>query len=128
MKRVFLYAVPLLLGAFAVMSRTPPEASETLAQGDQEEIVVDETLPDTVTDEQLQVYIDVYSAMQMDHSLTLEDAIVPHHLTMDEFRSIERRVQNKSRLVTKVRAALLEQATKRSAFSEPRGATSSAAP
>jgi hypothetical protein len=120
-----LFAIPVLLGAFSVMSRTTPEAPEHIAQ---KEPVVEESDADEISDEQLKTYIAVYSAMQLDHSLTLEDALKPHNVTMEEFRGIERHVQNKSRLVAKVRAALLEQATQRSAFSEPHASTSAPQP
>jgi hypothetical protein len=125
-RRVILYAIPVLLGAFSVMSHAPDETPQQFVQN--EEVVDEQPGPDDVTDEQLQTYIAVYSAMQLDHSLTLEDALTPHELTLEEFRSIERRVQTKSRLVAKVRDALLEQATQRSAFSEPRGGSAAAQP
>ena len=127
MRRAFLYAIPLLLGAFSVLSRTEsPDAAERIVQSvpAAEEPESDEN----VTDEQLKTYIDVYSAMQLDHSLTVEEAIKPHNVTLQDFRNIERHVQNKSRLVAKVRAALLEQATQRSAFSEPHGTSASVPP
>lgn len=129
MKRVFLYAIPILLAAFAVLSRTSPEPPETFAQGDEEqEVIIEETVSDDVTDEELELYIGVYSEMQADHSLKLEDAITPYNITTEDFRGIERRIQNKSRLVTKVRAALLEQATQRSALTEPRRSTTGKTP
>lgn len=126
-RRVLLYAIPVLLGAFSVMSHTShDEVAMPFVQS--EEIGDDVPAADDVSDEQLQTYIDVYSAMQLDHSLTVEQALQSHNITLAEFRSIERRVQNKSRLVAKVRAALLEQATQRSAFSEPRGGSAAAQP
>jgi len=126
MRRVILFAIPVLLGAFSVMSRTSPDAPEHMAQ--KEPVVEQSESEDDVTDEQLKTYIAVYSAMQLDHSLTLEDAIKPHNMTLEEFRGIERHVQTKTRLVAKVRAALLEQATQRSAFSEPHASTSAPQP
>ncbi len=126
MRRVILFAIPVLLGAFSVMSHTSHEAPEPIAQSDTAESPAAE--PEDVSDEQLQTYVAVYSAMQLDHSLTLEDALEPHKMSLDEFRGIERRVQSKSRLVTTVREALLEQAKQRSAFSEPRGTTAGAKP
>jgi hypothetical protein len=127
MRRVILFGIPVLLGAFSVMSHTPQEVTEPIAQS---ESVADEPAAgeEEVSEEQLQTYIAIYSAMQLDHSLSLEDALEPHKMTLDEFRGIERRVQSKSRLVTKVREALLEQAKQRSAFSEPRGSTTGPKP
>jgi hypothetical protein len=118
MRTAFLLAIPLLLGAYSVMSRPDtPEMASMVALDEP----VDEPAPDAaVSEEELQLYIDVYSAMQLDHSLTVEDAIRAHEVTLEAFRGIERRVQQKSRLVAKVRTALLEQSKQRSAFTEPR--------
>jgi hypothetical protein len=69
-----------------------------------------------VTDSELQTFIGVYSAMQLDHDLQIEQAVEPHHLTVDEFRQLERRVQAEQRLVDKVRQALLAQANSRPAL------------
>ena len=93
------------LGAMAVVFR--PAAQE-----------VGDTDSDTVSDSELQMYIKVYEAMQDDHDLTVEQAITPHHLTLDEFRHIERRIQNQPRLVDRVREALLENARAHSVFAE----------
>lgn len=117
MKRISLFAIPVFLGAYSVMSTTaPPEPIEYV-----QEDVVEDTEPALVSDDEVQLFIDVYSAMQLDHSLTVDDAVKPHNVTVDEFRDIERRVQEKPRLVTKVREALVEQAKQRSAFNEPLG-------
>jgi hypothetical protein len=78
--------------------------------------------PPKVSDLALETVIGVYSAMQMDHDLTIERALEPHALTVESFRQIERRVQAEQRLVDKVRQALLVQVQSRSVF------TSGAAP
>lgn len=118
LKALALLAVPVALGAYSVMpaktSRVPFERVQDEPAGSTE--------PAVVTDEELQVYIEVYKAMQIDHSLTVDSAVVSHGLTVEQFRDIERRVQDKPRLVAKVREALVEQARQRSAFSEPRPA------
>lgn len=117
MKRISLFAIPVLLGAYSVMSTTtPPEPIEYV-----QEEVVEDTEPALVSDDEVELFIDVYGAMQLDHSLTVDDAVKAHNVTVDEFRDIERRVQEKPRLVTKVRDALVEQAKQRSAFNEPIG-------
>jgi hypothetical protein len=118
MKRAVLFAIPVVLIAYSVMSRTSPEVIELVAQ---EETAVEDSQGEEVSNEELKLYIDVYSAMQQDHSLTVDDAIQAHGVTLEEFRGIERRVQNKTRLVERVRTALVEQAKRRSAFSEPLG-------
>ncbi len=77
---------------------------------------VDNNEPATVSDAELQTYIKVYTAMQEDHDLTIDNAIIPHHMSLDDFRHIERRIQTQSRLVERVREALLESAKAHSVF------------
>lgn len=72
--------------------------------------------PPPVSDKEVDTYIAVYKAMQADHGLTIEEAIQPHALSLEEFRHIERRVQDDPRLVDKVRESLLEYAKKSSAM------------
>ncbi|MFI5395739.1 MAG: hypothetical protein ACHQ9S_09420 [Candidatus Binatia bacterium] len=79
---------------------------------------VDESEPSTVSESDLQVYIKVYTAMQDDHDLTIDNAITPHHISLDDFRQLERRIQNQPRLVDRVREALLEDRKAHSAFAE----------
>jgi len=67
-----------------------------------------------VTEAELQLYIDVYSAMQADHSLTIEEALLKQGISLEKFRELERRIQGEQRLVEKVRLALLNQARSRS--------------
>ncbi len=93
-------AVGALLGALACGLR--PEAQEAAVTG-----------PDEVSAEELQLYIDVYSAMQADHGLTLEQVLGQKQISLEDFRSVERRVQREDRLVRKVREALLAQAKAR---------------
>lgn len=69
-----------------------------------------------VSDSELQLYIEVYNAMQADHGLEIEQALVGRGISLDEFRSIERRVQSRQPLVEKVRAALLEHAKQQAVF------------
>ncbi len=66
-----------------------------------------------VSGAELQLYIDVYSAMQADHDLTIEEAVRQHGISLEKFREIERRIQTEQRLVEKVRLALLNQAKSR---------------
>jgi hypothetical protein len=83
---------------------------------------------DQVTPTELQFYIDVYTAMQADHDLTLETVLAEKHASLDSFRSIERRVQKQERLVRKVREALLAQAKARAETLAPPGARAEAPP
>ena len=75
-----------------------------------------ESEPPTVSEADIQLYIKVYVAMQEDHDLTIENAIKPHQLTLDDFRQLERRIQNQPRLVERVRQALLDQVKANSTF------------
>lgn len=93
-------AVGALLGALACGLR--PEAQEAAVNR-----------ADDVTPQELQLYIDVYSAMQADHGLTLDQVLGQKGVSLAEFRSVERRVQREDRLVRKVREALLAQAKAR---------------
>ncbi|MFN8642970.1 MAG: hypothetical protein U0802_15435 [Candidatus Binatia bacterium] len=92
-------AVSALIGALLFGMR--PEAQEPAAPADE------------VTPDELQLYIDVYSTMQADHDLTIETVLVQKNVTLQQFRSVERRVQQQERLVHKVREALTAQAKAR---------------
>lgn len=70
----------------------------------------------TVSEAELDRYIAVYKAMHADHSLTIDEAVRPHGITVEEFRALERRIQENHRLVEKVREALLEYARANSAM------------
>jgi hypothetical protein len=68
---------------------------------------------DEVTPTELALYIDVYTAMQADHDLTLDAVLTQKAVPLEQFRNIERRVQKQDRLVRKVREALQAQAKTR---------------
>ncbi len=68
---------------------------------------------DQVTPQELQLYTDVYTAMQANHDLTLESILAQKGVSLEQFRNIERRVQKQDRLVRKVREALQAQARSR---------------
>lgn len=74
-----------------------------------------------VSEADLQLYIDVYSAMQADHDLTIDDALasVGHGMDLTSFRELERRVQKQERLVERVRQALMESAKARASSVVP---------
>jgi hypothetical protein len=74
-----------------------------------------------VTEPQLQTFIAVYGAMQVNHDLTIEEAIAPYHIGLEDFRQIERHVQAEPRLVERVRQALLTQAESQSALGSATG-------
>jgi hypothetical protein len=68
-----------------------------------------------VSESELEVYIEVYKAMQSNHALTIEEALKPHGVSLEKFRASERRIQKEQRYVERVRKALLEYARSRAA-------------
>lgn len=68
-----------------------------------------------VTEQELELYIDVYRAMQGDRSLKITEAVERREMSVAEFRAIERRVQEQERLIKRVRESLLEQAVENAA-------------
>jgi hypothetical protein len=106
-------AVGILVGALLFGLR--PQAQEA-----------GESAADQVTPNELALYIDVYTAMQADHDLTLESVLVQKGVPLDQFRNIERRVQKQERLVHKVRDALQAQAKARAEAMAPPSARAEA--
>ena len=74
--------------------------------------------PPAVSESDLHLYINVYTAMQSDHDLTIDNAIKTYHISLDDFRQLERKVQSQPRLVERVREALLEHAKSHSVFAQ----------
>lgn len=79
-----------------------------------------------VTPSELDLYIDVYTAMQADHDLTIEAILAQRGVPLAQFRNIERRVQKQERLVRKVRDALQAQAKAHAEAVGPPGARAEA--
>jgi len=79
---------------------------------------VESTEAPPVSDSDLQMYIKVYMAMQDDHDLTIDDAIKPYAVSLDDFRQTERHIQNEPRLVERVRQALLDHVKEHSVFAQ----------
>ena len=102
---VLLLVVLATLGVVAVALR--PQAQE-----------MDDNEVSTVNESELSLYIKVYTAMQDDHDLTIDTAIQPYQITLDDFRQLERRIQGQPRLVERVRQALLDHAKEHSAFAQ----------
>ena len=107
-------AAGALIGALLFGAR--PEAQEPA------------TPKDDVTPAELQLYIDVYTAMQADHDLTLDQVLATKNVSLADFRNIERRVQQQDRLVHKVREALTTQAKKRAEEIAPMAARPAGTP
>jgi hypothetical protein len=108
-------AVGVLVGALLFGLR--PQAQEA----------TDDTA-DQVTPSELALYIDVYTAMQADHDLTLDSLLAEKGVPLAQFRNIERRVQKQDRLVRKVREALQAQAKARAEAIAPPSARAEAPP
>ena len=102
------------VGAVAVVGGTllvdlRPQAQEPVEEESQD-----------VTESELELFVDVYCAMQADHDLTIDAVLAQRGTSLEEFRSIERRVQGRGRLVKRVREALLDHAKAQAgSFSNP---------
>lgn len=107
---VFVLVLPLVVVSGVALRAWHPSAQET-----------EEAPSSKVTEPQLQTFIAVYGAMQLNHDLTIEEAIEPYHISLDDFRQIERHVQAEPRLVERVRQALLTQAESQSALGDATG-------
>ena len=81
--------------------------------------VGDEGAESKVSEDQLNLFISVYTEMQADHDLTLDKVLAERGVSLEEFRDIERHVQSEQRLVDRVRTALLNQAKSRSSLAGP---------
>jgi len=95
-------AVGFVLGSH-IAQRSEPQAEE----------VRPAPRDNKVTEADADLYIAVYGAMQADHGLTIEEAVVARNISVDQFRDLERRVQLDQHMVDKVRLALLSQAKSR---------------
>ena len=105
-KRLRLVALLCALAVVGVLATVfHPQAEE-----------VSDSEPPTVSESDLQLYIKVYSAMQEDHDVTIDNAIKPHQISLDDFRQLERRIQAQPRLVERVRQALLDQVKANSTY------------
>jgi len=110
-----LAAAGMLLGA--LLFGLQPQAQEA-----------GETEADQVSPSELNLYIEVYTAMQADHDLTLDGILAQKGTSLEQFRNIERRVQKQERLVRKVREALQAQAKARAEALSPPAVRAEAPP
>lgn len=67
-----------------------------------------------VSPAQVEQYLKVYQAMQRDRALTVEQAATAQHLTVDQFRDIEARIERDGVLRERVRRELLKTAQEKS--------------
>jgi hypothetical protein len=66
--------------------------------------------PDAVTESEFQTYLRVLEAMQVNRSMSIDEAVEVEHLPLAKFRELEQRVQRNEVLVDRVRHVLREQA------------------
>jgi hypothetical protein len=105
-KRLRLIAVLCALAVVGVFATVFHPQAEEVGEGE----------PPAVSEADIELYIKVYSAMQEDHDVTIDTAIKAHQVSLDDFRQIERRIQNQPRIVERVRQALLDQVKANSTF------------
>ena len=74
---------------------------------------VEEATSSEVSEPEINLFIEIYSAMHVDHSLTIDQALASRDTSLEQFRDIERRIQQEQRLVDRVRQALLDKAKAR---------------
>ncbi len=67
-----------------------------------------------VSPAQVEQYLAVYKAMQRNRTLTVEQAAAAQHLTVDQFRDIEARIERDGVLRERVRRELLKTAQEKS--------------
>lgn len=113
--RIMITAVVIagLIGFFST-GEPPSEAGKPVAQ------LVSGPPLKPVSNEEVELYLEVYKSMQNDRDLEIDQAVAPHGLSLQEFRDIERRVQMRSSLVDRVRRELVEHAEENSVYAPTR--------
>ena len=66
--------------------------------------------PDAVTESEFQTYLRVLEAMQVNRSMSIDDAVETERLPLAKFRELEQRVQRNEVLIDRARHVLREQA------------------
>lgn len=85
----------LQIAGFAFAPRTIIAQADTESDDDKE-----------VPPSQVDKYIDINVAMQKDHNLTVEQAAPKHGMTVEEFRTLEGKIERDDTLRERVRTAL----------------------
>ncbi len=67
-----------------------------------------------VSPAQLEQYLKVYKAMQRDRAITVDQATAAQHMSVDQFRDIEARIERDGVLRERVRRELLKTAQEKS--------------
>jgi type III secretory pathway component EscV len=74
----------------------------------------DEQQANDVSPAQVEQYVKVYESMQRDRNLTVDQATARQHLTVDQFRDIEGKIERDGVLRERVRRELLKMAQQKS--------------
>ena len=132
---MFLAAILLIItaGGFAITKVRPIVASAWLGAGSdgwqigQED---QESEAEEVAPEQIEKYVKVYTAMQHDRTLTIDQATAREHLSVAAFRDIESKIERDGVLRDRVRRELLKAAEEKTKALKlkPPSASSSSAP
>lgn len=77
---------------------------------------IEETEDAKVSPDELELYLRVYTALQDNHDLSIETAIQPYHISLQDFRQLEQRIQSDPRMVDRVREALLDHVRSRGVY------------
>jgi hypothetical protein len=88
-------------------------ASQDLTQQNLTQDDEDSETPE-VPPAQVEQYVKVYQSMQQNRSLTVDQAAAAQHLTVDQFRDIETRIEKDGVLRERVRRELLKTAQEKS--------------
>lgn len=80
----------------------------------------DDSANDEVPPDQVDKYVAVYQAMQHDRALTVDQATAQQHLTVEQFRGIEAKIERDGVLRERVRRDLLKSAQEKSNALKPK--------
>lgn len=98
--------VVAVLGSIVIWNLADHGRAQEIEEADEVKVPPDE----------LELYIRVYTALQDDHDLAIENAIQPYHISIENFRALEQRIQSDPRLVDRVREALLDHVRSRGIY------------
>ena len=108
----------LVIGIMVALATLVASASMSAAQGTviaQDESPSDE---DNIPSDQVDKYIAVYTAMQKNHSLSVADAAPKQGLTVDQFRTLEDKIERNPVVHERVLDALKKSASGKKAASD----------
>jgi hypothetical protein len=103
---IVLAPVPVISNAASTRPSLPVARSSAAMRGPM--LAQDDSIPDedAVPTDQVDKYIAVYSAMQKNHGLSVADAASKQGLTVDEFRTLEDKIERNPTVHQRVLDAL----------------------